>query len=243
MTSALKERLSDWIVEYLRAERTFGAVEGIIKAGKDKTVYDDFALDAFWSMVAGVILSLCKTDEDLRVILPVGAPPCGTCGKGIKSPKPGPIGKLLKANLGDMRRDAWKNWPTEEPWLADVHREDYEPVFDRLFPDVADRGDVSPTVADLAGYSDRVSAAVQPIRDHRNTLIAHRAKKPKPAKFDDIRKAFCELKGLLRDLYLVATAGTGMSMTLGGGANPARFAEAFVSLMVGDGGGVVDGEA
>lgn len=33
-----------------------------------------------------------------------------------------------------------------------------------------------------------------------------------------------------------------MSMTLGGGADRARFAEAFVGLMVGDGGGAADDE-
>lgn len=73
----------------------------------------------------------------------------------------------------------------------------------------------SPTVADLAGYSEPVSAAVQLVRDHRNTSIAHRSQEPKPAKFVDIRNAFGELDGPLHDLNLVAAAGTGMSMTLG----------------------------
>ena len=232
MSSVLKEPLSDWIVEYLHAKRTFGAVERVITLGTGKRIRNDFAWDASWTMIAGVILSLCKTDEDLRVKLPVGAPPCGTCGKGTKTPKPGPIGTLLKANLRDLRRDAWKSWPRDEPRLADVHRKDYEPVFDGLFPDVAGRGDVSPTVADLARYSARVSKAVQPVRDHRNTIIAHRSQSPKPAKLADIRHAFSELDGLLEDLYFVATAGAGMNMTLGGGTDPELFAEAFVALMV-----------
>lgn len=233
MTSALEDPLRDWIREYLRAKRSFEAVERIVSLGKDKTVCDDLAFDVFWRMVDGIILALCKTDEALRVRLPVGGPKCFACGKGTKARKPGSIGKLLKTNLENLRRDAWRDWPAEEPWMVDINRKDYEPVFDGLFPDVVGRGDLSPTVADLAGFSARVSAAVQPLRDHRNTLIAHRGKMPKPARFDDIRNAFATLDPLLESLNRVATRGAYMHMTLGGGANPERFAEAFVDLMIG----------
>lgn len=223
MTSVLEDPLNDWIREYLLAKRSFEAVECIFSLGQGKPVSNDFALYAFWSMVDRIILALCKTDEDLRVRLPVGK-------RGPKTHEPGPIGKLLKKNRREFRRDPWE---TGDPSLADLHRQGCEQPFDRLFPDVVKRADLSPTVADLAGFCERVSAAVQPLRDHRNTLIAHRDKMPKPARLDDIRNAFKTLDPLLEDLFLVATRGTYMLMTLGGGANPERFAEAFVDLMIG----------
>lgn len=229
MTSVLDDPLSKCIREYLLAKRSFEAVECIVSLGKDKPAYDDFALTAFWSMVDGIILALCRMDEDLKVRLPVGGLPCPTCGKR-ETPKPGRIGKLLQKNLEEFRRDPWL---TGDPSLADVHRQDCERPFDRLFPNVVKRAGRSPTVVDLAGFSERVSAAVQPLRDHRNSLIAHRDRMPKPARLNDIRSAFATLDPMLEDLFLVATRGSYKEMRLGGTADPERFAEAFVDLMRG----------
>ncbi len=121
-------------------------------------------------------------------------------------------------------------------FVRSEYRVAFEAAFDRVFPNVAARNAQQLEHEDLASFSERLRTEMKPVRDHRNSMVAH-AGKPKPATFVGVRRVVDLLDQRLRDLYFVASRGTQMEMTMGGGANSTRFAQAFVDLLQNRAGG------
>lgn len=240
---SFKAQLSDWVVQLLWAERMLVALEKTAALAHGKTIRNDFAEAAFWAMHDGVVLEVCLTEEALRVYAPRNQARCKACRKKPKPepPSPGPIGKLLKKNIKEIRRDSWKAMheeeePAERRFLQALSRKSVEEAFDRLFPGVAQRGDEYPQLHELEALSDRVRTIAKDVRDFRNKAVAHRKANAPTLLLKQLRETVDGLKQVLWDIYFIATGGD-MSMELGGGANVNRFAAAFSNLLSDPAGG------
>lgn len=134
---AFKAQLSDWVVQLLWADRMLVALEKTAALAHDKPLRNDYAEAAFWAMHDGVVLEVCHTEEALRVYAPRNQTRCKACGKKPKPepPSQGPIGKLLKKNIMEIRRDSWRAMheeqePAERRLLQTLSRKSVEAAFD-----------------------------------------------------------------------------------------------------------------
>ena len=113
-------------------------------------------------------------------------------------------------------------------------KQNFDKVYDRLFPGVKLRAEGRPNHADFDLLSKELVKVFAPIKTHRDTVVAHWDEKQEPATVEDLKKAMEHIEVLLRDLYYVSKLGS-LTFELGGvAASVTRTSGELADLILGE---------
>lgn len=99
------------------------------------------------------------------------------------------------------------------------------------FPRVLERGDGKTNHSDVDDLRKRLRAAVQPIKEHRDTVVAHWDDDPRPATWEQLDVAVATVEETLKDLYFACTFGN-LEWKIGYSADPDIVAAQLADIML-----------
>ena len=232
MDKALEKELDVWAYPYLEARDTFSVLK-MIELPPSGELVNAYADAAITTMLRGVILEVCIAAEELRVPrTPPSTTPCPACGRGPKTPAKGRFGKALLAHADTVTRNPWEGRSVNEEPTPLEAKEEFWAAYDRLFPDVAKRSATTPTRDDIADLSEQFSRVVEPLRNHRNTMIAHKRPKQVVVGLEAVDKCIAEVDRLVRDVEFVLSGGAVTGSSVGTFSDEEAFAAKMSALLL-----------
>ncbi len=92
--------------------------------------------------------------------------------------------------------------PRDE-WLQKDQRKYLVAKYNNLFPEMKKEKRTRPNQADFDLMCEKLDIVSKPVKDHRDTVVAHKDEKPKPATFRDIERQLKTIERFLFDFYMV----------------------------------------
>jgi Acetyltransferase (GNAT) domain len=96
---------------------------------------------------------------------------------------------------------------TADIFTKEIQR-NFDKQYDKLFPGVRERNEGCPNHSDFDQIAEKLRKIFDPIKNHRDTVVAHWDKKGEPATISELKIALDHLEYLLGAFYLVSKLGT-----------------------------------
>lgn len=104
--------------------------------------------------------------------------------------------------------------------------------YDKWFPNVRKEGRGKPNHSDFDLIKNEIKKVMEPVKSHRDTVVAHIDPKPNPTTPRELAAVFSYLEGLLGDFFFICTFVRYVFELGGYAANVGQTAELLASVIL-----------